>query len=193
MTGPVPQQQPLPAARLTDPQLERLAEDVTYVVETFAYAVDEVERLRARGEDNSHAFDVHVEAAAVLARALHDFLCANGTKPDDLFAVHYAPNWTNPTVLSRDLRDVINKQGPHLSTARLNKQGFDLPGIAADVLREMVQFFDQLDVKRRKWFAKAELVARDALTRLPATSTGPRFGPANQPLPLGGIVVTTTN
>jgi hypothetical protein len=128
----------------------------------------------------------------VFARALHDFLCAEGSKPDDVSAVHYLPGWVIPDVLSRDLRDTINKQGPHLSTARLDKQGFDLPGITGDILRAVVHFVGQLDPDRREWFAQAEQVGRTVLAQLPAASARPGFSPMNAPAPFP-VTFTTSN
>ena len=165
----------VPAAQLTDEQRKQLARDVSYVMRTFAYAVDQARRLSEPGsepsdpEERKLARNVHVEVAVEFARALDDFLAGRGTKADDLFAVHYAPEWRSHAVLTDDLRDTINKQGPHLSTARLDKQEFVLDSIAGDILSAMVKFFEQLPPDRREWFSDAEHRARRARPALRST------------------------
>ena len=197
MAGGQQRRSGVPAAQLTEEELEQLAGDVSYVMVTFAYAVPQAVRLDSPGgepsdpEERKLARNVHVEVAVAFARALDDFLSGRGRKQDDLFAVHYASKWTSSAVLADDLRDTINKQGPHPSTARLDKQGFVLEGIASDVLGAMVRFFEQLPASRRGWFADAEQRARDVLAQLSAVPAGPRFWPMNQPAQLGRTVTTS--
>jgi len=168
--------------QLTDAQLKDLAsEHFTYEVVHLVTALTWVVRLKARGDHASPTHNLCVEGVLLHARALADFLRSTRTKLDDLLATDYLSTWERLETLHGDLRDRINKQVPHLTTTRLDKQGFDLAGIAGDVLRGVIKFVEQVVAERREWFAQAEQLARAMLAQLPPAAARPRYSPMNAP------------
>jgi hypothetical protein len=166
--------------QLTDAQLKDLAsEHFTYEVVHLVTALTWVVRLTARGDSASPTHNLCVEGVLLHARALADFLRSTRTKPDDLLAADYLPIWEGLETLHGDLRDRINKQVPHLTTTRLDKQGFDLAGIAGDVLRGVTEFVEHVAPERREWFAQADQLARMMLAQLPPAAALSRFSPMN--------------
>jgi hypothetical protein len=75
----------------------------------------------------------------------------------------------------------INRQFPHLTTRRLGKQGFDLAGIAGDVLRGVIKFVEQVARRAARMVRAGGTAARPTLAQLPQAAARPRFSPANAP------------
>jgi hypothetical protein len=166
---------------LTDEQLADLArEHFTYEVALLIAALGGLIAIQTRGDQATPAHNLHVEGVLLHARALDDFLRARRTQRDDLLATDYLPGWQPLEVLHDDARRQINKQGPHLTTIRLTKHGFDLVGIVHDVLRGVLAFVEKLPSDRRAWFADAEQLAREVLTRIGPAQAGPRFSPTQR-------------
>lgn len=145
------------ASQLTDAQLKDLAsKHLTYEVVHLVTALTRVVRMKARGDHASPTHNLCVEGVLLDARALADSPRSTRTNPDDLLATNYLSTWERLATPHGDLHDRINRQVPHLTTTRLDKQGFDLAGIAGDVLCGVIKFVEQVAAERREWFAQAE-------------------------------------
>ncbi len=118
---------------ITRGQLDGMASHVVYEVEMLVLTCRE---LLARGVDEIPHFgvpsvadveadrllnNVLVESFLIHARSLDDFLAFTGgkRKPDDVFAIDYIQSWVPGEVLTKDVRDVINKRVAHLTINRL--------------------------------------------------------------------------
>ncbi len=152
---------PARAARRGRPIADRRAAEgpreraLTYEVVHLITALTWVVRMRARGDHGSPTHNLCVEGCC----------STRGRWPTPYglrvqarrSTCHRLPStWERLATLHGDLRDRINRQVPHLTTRRLGKQGFDLAGIAGDVLRGVIKFVEQVAAERREWFAQAE-------------------------------------
>lgn len=154
-------------------ELERMAGEYCYEVETTLAQITEVTALRlgltsAPPEATRRAL---IEAPLIHFRILDDFFMITRPRDDTVVAGHYVPGWTARSFLTTQERDDLNAQLNHLAARRTNHYVWNLGDLATRFVASYASFERELPSDMKLWFAPA--------TRACVRASGP-VGPITQ-------------
>jgi hypothetical protein len=141
---------------MDDESKRRMIEHLEHEVAQFLGALAEFTALDEPGVlELDRADPVRIRRTAFFeivllhARLLDDFLGTKPTKPDDFWAKHFIDDWEATSPLNGlplpspgglTVRECINKQLAHLTTARLSQQDFPIRDLADAIIGGMRDF-----------------------------------------------------